>query len=33
VGGSQDMSKVEAGVRGLKLGEVRNIDADGNVVR
>jgi len=28
-----DMSKVEAGVRGLNLGEVRKIDADGNVVR
>jgi zinc protease len=27
-----DMSKVEAGVRSLKLGEVRKIDADGNPV-
>ena len=25
-----DMSKVESGVRELKLGEVRKIDADGN---
>ncbi|MDQ2989448.1 MAG: insulinase family protein [Pseudomonadota bacterium] len=28
-----DMSKVEAGVRELKLGEVRKIDADGNIVQ
>ncbi|HWW82386.1 MAG TPA: pitrilysin family protein [Vicinamibacterales bacterium] len=28
-----DMSKVEAGVRELKLGEVRKIDADGNALR
>ena len=28
-----DMSKVEAGVRGLNLGEVRTIDAEGNIVR
>jgi zinc protease len=27
-----DMSRVEAGVRSLKLGEVRKIDADGNPV-
>jgi zinc protease len=27
-----DLSKVEAGVRGLNLGEVRKIDADGNPV-
>lgn len=27
-----DMSKVEAGIRELKLGEVRKIDVDGNVV-
>ncbi|MBC7452268.1 MAG: insulinase family protein, partial [Massilia sp.] len=27
-----DMAKVEAGVRELKLGEVRRIDADGNVL-
>jgi zinc protease len=28
-----DMSKVEAGVRELNLGEVRKIDADGNPVQ
>jgi zinc protease len=28
-----DLSKVEAGVRGLNLGEVRKIDADGNPVQ
>jgi zinc protease len=28
-----DMSKVEAGIRDLKLGEVRKIDVDGNVVQ
>jgi zinc protease len=28
-----DMAKVEAGIRDLKLGEVRRIDADGNPVR
>jgi zinc protease len=28
-----DMSKVEAGVRELKLGEVRKIDADGNIIQ
>jgi zinc protease len=28
-----DMSKVEAGIRDLKLGEVRKIDADGNVLK
>lgn len=28
-----DMSKVEAGVRDLKLGEVHKIDADGNIVQ
>ena len=27
-----DMSKVEAGIRDLKLGEVRKIDADGNLL-
>ena len=28
-----DMSKVEAGIRDLKLGEVRKIDVDGNVTQ
>jgi zinc protease len=28
-----DLSKIEAGIRALKLGEVRVIDADGNVLR
>ena len=28
-----DMSKVEAGIRDLKLGQVRKIDADGNIVQ
>ncbi len=28
-----DMSKVEAGVREMNLGEVRRIDADGNVLQ
>ena len=28
-----DMSKVESGIRGLNLGEVHKIDADGNLVR
>ena len=27
-----DMSKVEAGIRDLKLGEIHKIDADGNAV-
>ena len=28
-----DLSKIEAGVRALKLGEVKVVDADGKVVR
>lgn len=28
-----DLSKIEAGIRALNLGEVRVIDADGNVLR
>jgi zinc protease len=28
-----DMSKVEAGIRDLNLGEIHKIDADGNAVQ